>query len=167
MKTCFKCGDTKPLSSFYKHPRMADGHLGKCKECTKRDVHLHRLENIDKIREYDRKRSDKPHRVAGRKEISAAWQKDPVKRELRNRRSRERGETNKIKKAIYTLCRRAINNGKLEKKPCEWCGETEKIQAHHEDYNYPMDVTWLCPKCHGQRHREINAERRDNQEGHG
>jgi len=30
-----------------------------------------------------------------------------------------------------------------------------------EDYNAPLAVNWLCPKHHGARHREINAERRE------
>lgn len=34
VKTCFKCGKEKSLDEFYTHPRMKDGHLGKCKECT-------------------------------------------------------------------------------------------------------------------------------------
>lgn len=34
MKKCFKCGKEKELESFYKHPKMMDGHLGKCKSCT-------------------------------------------------------------------------------------------------------------------------------------
>lgn len=36
-KKCFKCGIEKELSEFYKHPRMGDGHLNKCKDCTRRD----------------------------------------------------------------------------------------------------------------------------------
>lgn len=44
-KICFKCGRELPLSEFYKHPRMSDGHLNKCKECTKRDVSQKYIEN--------------------------------------------------------------------------------------------------------------------------
>lgn len=36
-KVCFKCGVEKPLDNYYKHPAMGDGHLNKCKECTKSD----------------------------------------------------------------------------------------------------------------------------------
>lgn len=46
MKKCFKCGKLKPLTDFYRHPRMGDGHLGKCKVCTKRDVHRDYDKNI-------------------------------------------------------------------------------------------------------------------------
>lgn len=38
MKKCFKCGLEKPLSEYYVHKKMADGHLGKCKICTRNDT---------------------------------------------------------------------------------------------------------------------------------
>ena len=47
LKKCFKCGRLQPLDMFYKHPKMADGHLNKCKDCTKKDVHNKYMENIN------------------------------------------------------------------------------------------------------------------------
>jgi len=39
----------------------------------------------------------------------------------------------------------------IERKPCEVCGE--KAEAHHDDYNKPLEVRWLCRKHHREWHK--------------
>lgn len=56
MKICFKCGKTKSLEDFYKHPQMSDGHVNKCKECNKLDVHKNYADKSDYYSEYDKNR---------------------------------------------------------------------------------------------------------------
>ena len=47
MKKCFKCGELKELTEFYKHKQMSDGHLNKCIPCTKEDVHKNYSKNSE------------------------------------------------------------------------------------------------------------------------
>lgn len=61
-KCCFKCHKEKPLSDFYKHREMSDGHLNKCKTCTKRDVSRNYRKNIEHYTTYERSRSQNPQR---------------------------------------------------------------------------------------------------------
>jgi hypothetical protein len=42
--------------------------------------------------------------------------------------------------------------GKLVKRPCEECGSQDS-QKHHDDYEKPLQVTWLCRPCHLAEHR--------------
>lgn len=35
---------------------------------------------------------------------------------------------------------------------CEACGRRGKPDAHHEDYSRPLDVRWLCRRCHKRVH---------------
>lgn len=60
----------------------------------------------------------------------------------------------------------AIEKGRVQRKNiCEICGESgkfsdgrTKIQAHHCDYNKPLEVMWLCQKCHHEWHKNNKAK---------
>ena len=48
----------------------------------------------------------------------------------------------------------AIKNGTIERPvTCSKCGCTGKIEGHHRDYNKPLDVVWLCRRCHMEEHQ--------------
>lgn len=58
-----------------------------------------------------------------------------------------------IRHRVRSLTRGYIKSGKLIKQPCEICGTNEDIQAHHDDYDKPMDIRWLCSKHHREHHK--------------
>ena len=129
-KKCFKCKVELPLSDFYKHKLMKDGRLNKCKACAKKDAMNYRLDNIDRIRAYDRKRGNRQSRdylVAYR----AAY-------------------PNKYR--AVGIVNHAVRDGRLFKEPCEVCGAEISVHAHHDDYLKPLNIRWLCAVHHGQWH---------------
>jgi hypothetical protein len=139
-KKCFKCLTFKPLNEFYKHSEMADGHVNKCKECNKNDVNQHRKNNLERIREYDRKRGKLPHRLQLATEVTRAWRAEDKRRNI-----------------AHGAVAKAIKNGNLIRQPCIRCG-AEKSEGHHEDYDKPLEIMWLCAPCHKQRHKELKLE---------
>ena len=139
-KVCFKCGKTKPLSLFYKHPEMADGHVNKCIECNKLDVSNNRSKRIEYYRAYDRERAKIPERRKAASAISSAWL---------------RADSRRI--AAHNAVARAVRSGRLERMDCEKCGRRDAM-AHHESYDRKLDVRWLCQPCHKQRHKEMVNE---------
>ena len=46
-----------------------------------------------------------------------------------------------------------LRDNHIDRKPCEICG-AEKAEAHHDDYSKPLEIRWLCFKCHRQWHKE-------------
>lgn len=117
-KTCFKCGKTKPLSDFYTHKQMADGHLGKCKDCTRADTR-------------NRERTNPKSVLQSR---LATHSKAPTKRNA----------CRVVDAALRAGELEKSHNCAL----CNCPDTEKRIEAHHYDYSKPLDVTWLCPECH-------------------
>lgn len=137
MKTCFKCGVCQPLSNFYKHDRMADGHLNKCKTCTKNDVHEHRHgKGREKVLAYDRERANRPERAALRDRLASDWRLDHPER-----------------RAAQVALGNAVRDGRVIPWPvCAMPDCDKKPEAHHPDYGQPLQVVWLCRAHHMQAH---------------
>lgn len=64
--------------------------------------------------------------------------------------------TQKQKQRAHGAVGNAVAKGILEiPSVCSSCGEcADKIEAHHEDYSKPLDVVWLCFKCHRSWHKK-------------
>lgn len=45
-----------------------------------------------------------------------------------------------------------VRDKHIEKQPCEVCGNNE-VEAHHDNYDKPLNVRWLCFKCHRKWHK--------------
>lgn len=49
--------------------------------------------------------------------------------------------------------RYAIKSGTIVRPSrCSRCPSATRLQAHHHDYNRPLDVIWLCENCHRREH---------------
>ena len=126
-KVCTKCNRELPISQFQADKKLKFGVGTCCKDC-KRE---YRQANKNKLLVAQYKR------VAENKTILSPMRK--------------------AWNAVYY----ALKTGKIHKPDsCSVCGDfvgQEKIQAHHEDYSKPFEVTWCCQDCHV----KLDAQRRE------
>lgn len=93
-----------------------------------------------KIRTYEAARFQTPKRKAKLIEYQRARRaRDPLKYKAR------------------TAVSNALRDGRLRRSPCR-CG-ARRVQAHHADYSKPLEVEWLCFRCHRKdEHRQKNVK---------
>lgn len=123
---CRTCNEDKPDAEFYRNRRS-------CKACVRLSVRR-RARTNPAVQEYDRQRAKAPARRAHSRAITIRWR-----------------EQNPTAYKAQTAVGNALRDGKLRKEPCAFCGRQD-VHAHHKDYSKPLDVIWLCPKCHHRLH---------------
>ena len=121
-----------PISMFYAHPQMADGHLNKCKNCTKSDVHKNYMEKMtdEEYTEKERARGrDKYHRL-GYKDREHAKYSKPASNSRRNF------------EAKY---------GRV----------SSNIELHHWNYNYLDELIPVDKRIHHRLHKLIRINKNE------
>jgi hypothetical protein len=134
MKICKGCKAEKPLTEFYSHKLTLDGYRAKCKECGKKLTREYNNSPIGVAR--DKARRENPRRKEWLKQFSR-------KMALRHKNKR------KINHVFYKWF---VKNRGI-KTNCEVCDSRIRVEAHHSDYNKPLEVLWLCSKHHKLWHR--------------
>jgi len=137
MKTCTVCKQEKTLGSFGVRLASKDSYCASCLECQRKR---------DKIRWH----KDKPKRLEfQRRYLSTKPGKEAKKRAVDNW-----NEHNKVKRAANQIVNSAIKLNRLTKSySCSECEKGGRIHGHHDDYAHPLQVRWLCSKCHRTWHK--------------
>ena len=144
MKTCRACGRRKGLDSFQKETGCkSDGRRGTCKDCeNERRREVNRRNPELAARRNKRYRKSHPEDVRRRKR---EWEKKSYK---------ETYKRNRHKFLARVALRYAVRVGKVQKLPCQACGDPNSQGHHHKGYapEHRLDVIWLCQTHHLQEH---------------
>jgi hypothetical protein len=75
-------------------------------------------------------------------------------RNLEEIRARDRARGMRETDPRKIKARNAARQLRKEPQPCEVCGK-QPAEAHHGDYNKPLEVRWLCKTHHAMLHRTV------------
>ena len=118
------------------------------KEHIKKSMKIYREINKEKIKQWQKEYNKRPETI---QRIKKYYKKVRVKKRM-NEQSKiyRKANPEKVKAHIKALKLIPIPSGTL----CEICQEALAVDRHHEDYNKPLDVKFLCRNCHSGLHTE-------------
>lgn len=136
LRRCCRCGIVKWLSEFRRHRANVGGHVPWCKGCTQ---------------------PDKPLTARGQMQ-ERAYASLPQARQLHTAAAMRYQRAYPERTAANKALRYAVRTGRVNKPDrCSECGLEGKTHGHHDDYRKPLEVVWLCARCHRARGTSIYA----------
>ena len=146
-KVCDVCGSTRPSSDFYWRNDLKR-FRSTCKVCWNAAAAAREATAEKKAKRSEQRKASRAQEVNRARERKSATEY--------RRRHPEKADAKRI-------VRSAISRGDLIRpEACSQCGlgcvradGAPGIQAHHADYSKPLDVVWLCIKCHAKEHRNV------------
>lgn len=166
--TCGQCGHTGPVSDFKKQKSCRLGVTKICNKCARGYAARYALTErgkeiraINSAKNYAKYKSDPEYHalvLSQKKEARKRW----VGRNWAIKHSQNYRKANPEKELAKRLVRDAIRRGDLVRpEACPRCGKSPEtidgrtgIHAHHHNgYDNPLDVIWLCYDCHVAEHR--------------
>lgn len=73
---------------------------------------------------------------------------------------RSKREHDEARRMAGRAVRTAKMRGDLVPQPCEVCKRLRHVEAHHDDYERPLDVRWFCRYHHRQHEANLREARR-------
>lgn len=162
MRACTQCKVDLPLTAFGKKGIYRDGLNIVCKKCNCENTKKYYLKHREERAAYSYKRNRLPEVMAWKRALKKTEKYREYDREYQRTkkhaswkiagRKRWRRE-NPEKKHAQARAQWVYK----EKKPCKWCGHSERVVRHHPDYNKPLEIIWFCHPCHSKWHKENEA----------
>ena len=111
----------------------------------------------EKAKKYGKNKS--PEQKQERREYYLKWKEsDSGKQYLKENWKERKKKYRKHYKASEKV-KDAIKAGKLVRpETCSICNEKGRIEGHHADYDKPLEVIWVCKKCHTMIHKNLKKE---------
>ena len=154
-KVCSRCGELKPLDAFSVSKGTIASRQSHCKACRSAFMRADRKSRPERYAEI-RRQFEERQTTGATLFRDPDWKRNWKLKWNRNNREKVRAH-NKLKKAV--------DSGKLIRaKACQRCGLECKTEGSHDDYSKPLEVEWLCRKCHVRKDQARARARRAMQE---
>jgi hypothetical protein len=136
-----------------RNEKVRDNYYANLEESRQRSRDKY-YKNREEILQKNKEKNHTPEQRKKLNERAKKWRSD--QKELYNAYQRIYRRSNKLKIAAVQKVNDALRWGRLSKPlNCEICNVEGNMQGHHKDYTKPLEVQWLCRKCHCKQHNKL------------